>query len=111
MTIRSIAAPGLIAGVLSILAVACSAAPEGTSEPAASGNEALTNQCLPKSCMVDHHWSQAYCECLPNCVDNKACMVGQHWDPETCQCAADCHQIQMCMVGQHFDATVCHCIF
>ena len=109
MSIRSIAASSVIAGVLSILAVACSAAPESTTETAASCNEALTNSCLPKFCMTGHHWSQDYCECLPNCVDNKECMNGSHWDPETCQCAANCVQKQMCMAGQDWDATVCHC--
>ena len=113
MSIRSFATTGILAGVFGILAAACSAAPENTTnEPAAtSGSEALTNSCLPKFCMTGHHWSQSLCECVPNCHDVIDCKVDDHWDPETCLCAPDCHQVEMCMAWQHFDSSVCHCVY
>ena len=110
MTIRSMTVAGLVAGVLGILAAACSAAPQDGTEATASGSEAVTSTCIPKFCMTGHHWDQGICECVPNCIDTVMCKVGSHWDPETCVCAANCIDNVECKAGWHWDSSVCHCV-
>jgi len=110
MTIKSFVSYGIVAGALALCGLACSAAPENEQNASTEGEQALTNQCLPKFCMTGHHWNQTYCECLPSCVQTQHCETTAHWDPETCGCVQNCPQKVMCKVGYHWDTTVCHCV-